>query len=84
MIQNPAMKVLFMSGIYDLATPYFASKHTARHLGREATIQSNVREAFYESGHMMYFHAPSRAKMRSDLLSFVGESVPGRGPDATE
>ncbi|HJL14320.1 MAG TPA: hypothetical protein RMH99_01620 [Sandaracinaceae bacterium LLY-WYZ-13_1] len=78
MVQNPHLLVFFANGLYDLATPYFASMHTARHLGREPQIRRNVHEAFYEAGHMMYLHEPSRQKLRADLLRFYGEAAPPR------
>ena len=71
MVQNPHLSVLFANGRYDLATPYFASMHTARHLGREPSIRRNVHETFYEAGHMMYLHEPSRAKLRDDLVALI-------------
>jgi len=71
MVHNPHLKVLFATGRYDLATPYFASMHTARHLGREPRIRDNVREAFYDAGHMMYLHEPSRAQLRDDLVALI-------------
>lgn len=74
MVHNPHLRVFFGSGLYDMATPYFASMHTARHLGREPQIQDNLREAFYESGHMMYLHEPSRKKLRADLVAFYAAS----------
>jgi carboxypeptidase C (cathepsin A) len=76
MIANPHLKVFFANGIYDLATPYFASMHAARHLGREPQIRENVREAFYEAGHMMYLHEPSRVKLRSALVAFYRDAAP--------
>lgn len=71
MVQNPHLRVIFASGIFDLATPYFASMHTARHLGREPSIQEQVSEVFYDAGHMMYLHEPSRQKLREDLAGFL-------------
>jgi len=71
MVQNPHLSVLFASGVYDLATPYFASMHTARHVGREVAIRKNIRESFYDAGHMMYLHPPSRAKLRDDLVVLI-------------
>ena len=71
MIHHPHLTVLFANGYYDLATPYFASMHTARHLGREPAIRAQVRESFYEAGHMMYLHPPSRARLRHDLLGLL-------------
>ncbi|MGE0791452.1 MAG: S10 family peptidase [Sandaracinaceae bacterium] len=70
MVQNPHLRVFFANGIYDLATPYFASMHTARHLGREASIRDQISEAFYDAGHMMYLHEASRRKLREDLVRF--------------
>jgi len=72
MLDNPHLKVFFAGGLYDLATPFFASEHAARHLGTEAHLRANVREAIYDAGHMMYLHAPSRTRLRRDLLSFCG------------
>jgi len=69
MVHNPNMKVLSCNGIYDLATTYFSSMHTARHLGREAVIRGQVREAFSEAGHMMYLHEPSRRKLATTSSS---------------
>jgi carboxypeptidase C (cathepsin A) len=71
MLDNPHLRVLFASGLYDLATPFFASEHAARHLGAEKHIRHNVQEALYEAGHMMYLHPASRAQLRKDLLSFI-------------
>lgn len=83
MVENPHLRVFFGSGLYDMATPYFASMHTARHLGRESQIQGNIHEAFYESGHMMYLHEPSRKKLRADLVSFYGDATGGGGQAAS-
>lgn len=71
MVKSPHLRVLFASGRYDLATPYFASVHTARHLGREPSIQRQITETFYDSGHMMYLHEPSRAQLREDLVRLI-------------
>ncbi|MDH5491313.1 MAG: hypothetical protein OEY14_05115 [Myxococcales bacterium] len=75
MLSNPHLKVFFANGIYDLATPFFASEHTASHLGAEAHIRANIVEAFYEAGHMMYLHPPSRAKLRQDMAAFYGAAL---------
>jgi len=76
MLDNPRLRVLFASGYYDLATPFFAAEHAAQHLGLEPQLRANVSEAFYEAGHMMYLHAPSRAKLRADLLAFFAAAAP--------
>ncbi|WP_236607086.1 S10 family peptidase [Sandaracinus amylolyticus] len=75
MLDNPHLKVFFANGYYDLATPFFAAEHAASHLGGEAHVRANVIEAFYEAGHMMYLHAASRARMRSDLVRFYAAAI---------
>ena len=35
MTSNPGLKVLFTSGYYDLATPYFDTPFSVAHLGRD-------------------------------------------------
>ena len=70
MLDNPHLRVFFGSGLYDLATPFFASEHAAQHLGAEAHVRANVTESIYQAGHMMYLHAPSRAQLRKELASF--------------
>ena len=76
MTANPALKVFVAIGYFDLATPYFATEHTFRHLGLDPALEPNVSMGYYEAGHMMYVHLPSLAKLKRDLAAFVGASVP--------
>ena len=78
MIANPHLKVLFCNGLFDLATPFFAAEHTADHLGLPASLRDNVQVALYEAGHMMYFHPPSRVKLKADLANLYARAVPPR------
>ncbi len=70
MVSNPHLRVFVGSGIYDLATPFFASEYTVDHLGVPAELRAQVVLHDYEAGHMMYFHPPSRAALRRDLVAF--------------
>jgi carboxypeptidase C (cathepsin A) len=56
--KNPYMKVLFASGYYDLATPYFSANYTINRLDTGPQAR-NVTHTFYQGGHMMYHHLPS-------------------------
>ncbi len=76
MTQNPALRVFVASGYYDLATPYFATQHTFKHLGLDASLRSHVTFAYYEAGHMFYMHQPSLAKMKTDLQNFIRVAAP--------
>lgn len=71
MHQNPHLKVYVASGYYDFATPYHASRHTFDHLGLAPELRGNIRESFYEAGHMMYVHLPSLEAQHADLKDFL-------------
>lgn len=71
MTRNPHMQVFVASGYFDLATPYFATDYTLRHLGLEAGLADHIVEEHYEAGHMMYVHRPSLERLRDHLHEFV-------------
>jgi carboxypeptidase C (cathepsin A) len=70
MVSNPHLKVYVGSGLYDLATPFFAAEYTVAHLGVDAELAENITVCDYPAGHMMYFHEPSRKQLRADLAAF--------------
>lgn len=76
MSMNPFLKVFVANGYYDLATPYFATHYTFNHLGIDPELRSNISQAFYEAGHMMYTHLPSLARLKHDLAAFVASALP--------
>ncbi len=77
MARNPYLKVFVASGYYDLGTPYFATEYVVNHLGLDPETRKNVSMGYYESGHMMYIHQPSLAKLKDDLANFIRSAMPG-------
>jgi carboxypeptidase C (cathepsin A) len=79
MVKNPYLKVMFASGWFDLATPYFATDYTVNHLNLSPERRRNIRQTYYLGGHMMYHHQDSRQKLNRDVTSFMewalGEST---------
>ncbi|HKT83967.1 MAG TPA: hypothetical protein VJQ84_09060 [Solirubrobacterales bacterium] len=71
MTKNPGLRVLLMSGYYDLATPVLAPEWTLDHIRVDPSLQGNIVKKRYEAGHMMYIHEPSLAAMRDDLVAFI-------------
>jgi carboxypeptidase C (cathepsin A) len=69
---NPHMRVHVACGYYDAATPYYAAEHSIAHLAIPAELAGNVAFGYYEAGHMMYLHEPSRLAQSADLAAFVG------------
>ena len=74
MHKNPYMKVFVASGYFDLATPYFATEYTFRHMGLDPEVRGNFEMGYYEAGHMMYVHEDYLRKLRVDIERFVTQT----------
>ncbi|MGW4405315.1 S10 family peptidase [Nonomuraea sp. NPDC004702] len=68
---NPHLRVHVACGYHDGATPYYAAEHAFAHLPVPAELAANVEFKYYEAGHMMYAHEPSRLRQSADLAAFV-------------
>jgi carboxypeptidase C (cathepsin A) len=75
--RNPTMRVFVASGYYDLATPHFATEYTFSHLGLDPSLRGNVEFGYYEAGHMMYVHEPSRKQLAGDVKGFISRAAAG-------
>ncbi|MCA9285443.1 MAG: hypothetical protein KDA22_09525 [Phycisphaerales bacterium] len=84
MHQQPYMRVFVASGVYDLATPYFATVYTVDHMGLAPERRANIELHRYEAGHMMYIDARERARLRSDLGAFFARSIESGTDGAAE
>ena len=71
MRQNPWLRVYVACGYYDGATPYYAAEHAFAHLAIPEAQRANITFDYYEGGHMMYVHEPSRLRQSAALASFV-------------
>jgi carboxypeptidase C (cathepsin A) len=77
---NPHLLVHVDCGYYDAATPAAAAEHDLAHLAIPAELAANVEVAYYEAGHMMYLHEPSRLDQSARLAAFVTGPVTTSGP----
>lgn len=68
---NPHLKVHVAYGYYDGATPHYAAEDVIAHLQLPDELRANIEHAYYEAGHMMYVHEPSRLQQSKDLADFV-------------
>lgn len=73
--KNPFLKVHVFNGYYDLATPYYATDYTFNHMFLDEELADNISMSFYESGHMMYIHQPSLAKMKQEVDQFIEQTL---------
>jgi carboxypeptidase C (cathepsin A) len=63
-------------GYHDGATPYFAAEHAFAHLAIPPELAANIEFRYFEAGHMMYVHEPSRLAQSRQLADFV-TAAPG-------
>ena len=68
---NEHLRVHIACGYYDGATPHYAAEHVFAHLRLPAAARERIEWAYYEAGHMMYVHEPSRMRQSADLAAFV-------------
>jgi carboxypeptidase C (cathepsin A) len=68
---NPHMRVHVACGYHDGATPYYAAEQTFAQLRIPAELRDRIEFKYYEAGHMMYVHEPSRLAQCADLAAFV-------------
>jgi carboxypeptidase C (cathepsin A) len=79
MTKNPFLKVWVANGYYDLATPYFATDYTVKHMGLDPAVRGNVTMTYYEAGHMMYIHMDSLKKLKADYAAYMEATLKAAG-----
>ena len=75
MTRNPYLKIWVTCSYYDLATPFFAAENVFASMNLEPAIRANLRFSYYESGHMLYIHKPSRVQFKTDFEAFLKDSI---------
>jgi len=71
LISNAHLQVQVENGLYDLATPFFGTEYTMRHLRLPENLQSHIHLEYYDAGHMMYLRDQDLAKLKSNVASFI-------------
>jgi carboxypeptidase C (cathepsin A) len=71
MKRNPDLQILAQNGYYDLATPYFGTVYIMNHLEIPPALRSHIHMEFYDSGHMIYVHAPALQKLHDTTAAFI-------------
>jgi carboxypeptidase C (cathepsin A) len=72
---NEHLKVLSLSGYYDLVTPFFATEWDLAHMNLEPHLKANITERYLEGGHMPYVDRKGLETMRREIVSFYDESL---------
>lgn len=67
---NPQLKVLFLNGYFDAATPFYSTEFDAAHLGLTPELRRNISFKYYQSGHMVYLNPQALSAMKDDLATW--------------
>lgn len=76
MVVNSDLQVFIASGLYDLATPYFAAQYTISHMWL-GSRRSNVTIKRYPAGHMIFTHSEGLEKLTQDVRVFYRDTLKG-------
>jgi carboxypeptidase C (cathepsin A) len=79
MTKNTFLKVWIANGYYDLATPFFATEYTVKHMGLDPAVRNNIKLTYYEAGHMMYIHTDSMKKLKADFSAYMADTLKSAG-----
>jgi carboxypeptidase C (cathepsin A) len=71
LLTNSHLQVQVENGLFDEATPFFATEYSMDHLGIPHELRSHIQLEYYESGHMIYLHEDSLAKLKTNIASFI-------------
>lgn len=77
--RNPALEVLLVNGIYDLATPYFGAVWTMDRMGLTPALRDNIARADFPAGHMMYVEQDLLQQWKDMLDNFIRRTSGGGG-----
>lgn len=75
MTRNPYLKVWVTCSYYDLATPFYAAENAVALMDLDPAARANLRFTYYEAGHMLYIHQPSRLKFKADFEAFLNDAL---------
>jgi carboxypeptidase C (cathepsin A) len=75
MVKYPHMKVLVAEGMFDFATPYFASDYTINSLDLSPDLRANITQTYYPGGHMMYHVTEARRQLTADVQAFFASCL---------
>lgn len=70
---DPALRVLVVNGIYDLATPFHVTESDLARIGSDRISVRN-----YPGGHMSFLDAAARPRQKADLAAFLAQATADR------
>jgi len=74
MVENPHLQVQVENGLFDMATPFFATEYTMDHLLLPGEVRNRIDLQYYGAGHMMYLHEEDLAKLKAQIGRFINSA----------
>jgi carboxypeptidase C (cathepsin A) len=72
---NPNLRVFAANGLFDLATPFYATEYELGEVGLDPAVRARISLGYYPSGHMIYLDDDALHALRSDLSQFYGTAI---------
>jgi len=76
MNNDPGMQLMLNNGYFDMATPFFATDYTVRHMGLPAALAGHVHEFYYPVGHMLYLNPEVLPVLTRRIDAFISGAAP--------
>ncbi|HXX01924.1 MAG TPA: hypothetical protein VEJ00_11980 [Candidatus Acidoferrales bacterium] len=76
---NKSLQVLVISGLYDLATPFFGVENTFAHMGLDPDTRKRAQLVRYQAGHMVYLDRSNRRKLKQDFVELTKRALAPAG-----
>jgi carboxypeptidase C (cathepsin A) len=70
-LHNPHLRVMFVSGYFDLATPFFSADYVINRMNLDPTLRPNITHEYFPTGHMVYHDHDSKQKLADDVAKFI-------------
>lgn len=79
MRKNKSMQILVVSGLYDLATPFFGVENVFAHMGLDPDVRKRAELVRFNAGHMVYLDASNRKKLKQDFADLMARALKQTG-----
>jgi carboxypeptidase C (cathepsin A) len=76
LVTEPGLVALIAHGVYDLVTPYLASRFLVDQMALDPAARSRIELERYEGGHMFYTHAQALDAFSADVRALFARAVP--------
>ena len=76
MRENPHLHLLSANGLFDLATPFFATEYDLEHMQIDPKLRGNLSFSYYPSGHMVYLNIDALKQLKQDVAAFYTKAAP--------